>query len=110
MTIEDSRSTETVEPLQLPEQLRSAIEAARDESDHLADIPSWLKVQLRDAGAFRLLTPREFGGYEAPWVTAMDVYEEFGRIDASVGWLVWNANFGFLAAYLEPSGVEKLWA
>jgi indole-3-acetate monooxygenase len=110
MTIEDSRWTETAEPRQLPEQLRSAIEAAREESDHLADSPSWLTMQLRDAGALRLLTPHELGGYETPLVIALDIYEGFGRIDASAGWLVWNANFGFLAAYLEPSGVERLWA
>ena len=109
MSINDSQSLEIVEPRQLPEQLRCAIEAARQESDGVADIPAALTRQLLGAGAFRLLTPREFGGYETPLTTALTIYEEFGRIDASVGWLVWNANFGFIAAFLQPSGIETIW-
>ncbi len=110
MTINEVPLRETVEPRQLAEQLRPAIEAAREESDRCADIPASLTTQLKDAGALRLFTPRELGGSETPLVTALEVYEEFGRIDASVGWLVWNANWGFLAAFLEPSGFEKVWA
>jgi alkylation response protein AidB-like acyl-CoA dehydrogenase len=37
------------------------------------------------------------------------VYEELGRIDASVAWVVWNANFGFMGALLEEAGTARIW-
>jgi alkylation response protein AidB-like acyl-CoA dehydrogenase len=83
--------------------------AAADEIESSADIPEKLYEELREAGAFRLLTPREYGGFEVPLTTVMKVYEEFGRIDASVAWIVWNANFGFMAALLPETGAARLW-
>jgi indole-3-acetate monooxygenase len=76
----------------LAARLKPAIEAFAGELGQCDDLPRDLLAELRDAGAFRLLTPRELGGHEAPLPTALRVYEEFGRVDASVGWIVWNAN------------------
>ncbi|MCW2650478.1 MAG: acyl-CoA dehydrogenase protein [Mycobacterium sp.] len=101
---------ELVDPLQLPSLLQPSIEAASDEFDVLGDIPDALRVELRDVGAFRLLTPREFGGSETPLTDVLRIYEGFGRIDASIGWLVWNANFGFVGALLSQSGAAQIWA
>ncbi|WP_438306730.1 acyl-CoA dehydrogenase family protein (plasmid) [Streptomyces sp. HUAS TT11] len=98
-----------VEPLRLPDLLRPTIEAAIDESDRRADISEELYGALRDAGAFRLLTPRVLGGSQTPLTTVLKVYEEFGRIDASVAWLVWNANFGFVGALLDESATGQIW-
>ncbi|WP_329460573.1 acyl-CoA dehydrogenase family protein [Streptomyces sp. NBC_01497] len=97
------------DPLNLPTQLRPAIEAAADEIDRTSEIPADLYETLRDAGAFSLLTPRELGGFEVTQPQSMTIYEELGRIDASVAWVVWNANFGFLGALLQESGVARLW-
>jgi alkylation response protein AidB-like acyl-CoA dehydrogenase len=74
------------------------------------DLPEDLVRELRDSGAFRLLTPRELGGFEAPLETVLKVYEAFGRLDASVGWMVWNANWGFLGALLDDAGKARIWA
>jgi alkylation response protein AidB-like acyl-CoA dehydrogenase len=93
----------------LPESLRPAITAAAAYSERQGDIPTDLRDRLRDAGAFRLLTPVELGGWEAPLTTVLDVYERFGHIDASVGLLVWNANFGFIGALLDPAGTTQIW-
>ena len=95
--------------LELPETLRESIEAGAAEADRLGDISAGLHDELRQSGAFRLLTPREFGGSETPLPTALQVYERFGRIDGSVGLLVWNANFGFVGAALPMAGVERIW-
>jgi hypothetical protein len=89
----------SVDALELPSLLRPSIEAAIDESEIRGDIPATLHAELRDAGAFRLLTPREFGGSETPLTDVLRIYERFGRIDASVGLLVWNANYGFIGAF-----------
>jgi indole-3-acetate monooxygenase len=91
------------------EALSPAITASAAEAEQRGGISLALRDELRDAGAFRLLTPRELGGWEAPLTTALDVYEQFGYIDASVGLLVWNANFGFIGAVLDPAGIEEIW-
>jgi alkylation response protein AidB-like acyl-CoA dehydrogenase len=110
MIAENPLSTPLVDVRQLPQQLRPMIEVGVDEADRLADISTQLSDQLRAAGAFRLITPRELGGSEVPLATALDVYEGFARVDVSVALRVWNANFGFMGAFLPASGVEKLWA
>ena len=99
--------SDTVEGL--PAQLAPSIRAAAEEMDEKFDIPEGLRDELREAGAFRLLTPRELGGSETPLTTTMAVYEQLGRIDASVAWVVWNANFGFVGALMDESGVARVW-
>jgi alkylation response protein AidB-like acyl-CoA dehydrogenase len=98
-----------LDPVALPESLRSAITAAAACSEQQGNIPTELRDALRVGGAFRLLTPSELGGWEASLPTVLDIYERFGYIDASVGLLVWNANFGFVGAMFEPAGVAQIW-
>lgn len=95
--------------LEVPETLRESIEASAAEADRIGDISDSLHDALRESGAFRLLTPREFGGSETPLPTTLSVYERFGRIDGSVGLLVWNANFGFIGAMLADAGADLIW-
>jgi alkylation response protein AidB-like acyl-CoA dehydrogenase len=99
----------TISPLDLPSVLATSISEAAEHMDSARDIPATLLSDLRNAGAFSLLTPRELGGFEAPLTTVLKVYEGFGRLDASVAWIVWNSNFGFLAALLSDDGVERIW-
>ncbi|GAB3734997.1 acyl-CoA dehydrogenase [Amycolatopsis oliviviridis] len=95
--------------LALPNLLKEAIESARDEAGELGRLPGHLVAELRDAGAFSLFTPAEYGGLEVSLTTALTVYERLGRIDTSVAWVVWNANFGFTAAMLGEAGAAKVW-
>src|SRR6202045_977007 len=104
-----SRRPASVDPLELPSLLRPSIVAAIAESEIRGDIPATLHAELRDAGAFRLLAPREFGGSETPLTDVLRIYENFGRIDASVGLLVWNANDGLMGALLSASGAAQIW-
>jgi alkylation response protein AidB-like acyl-CoA dehydrogenase len=98
-----------IDPVRLPALLKPVIEAERDRSDEIRKATPTLVGALRSAGAFRLLSPQELGGFELPLASALGIYEEFGRIDASTGLLVWNANFGLCAAYLPEAGVDRIW-
>lgn len=99
----------TADPSELPTLLERTVRAAARKADSMADLPDDLFRELRDTGAFSLLTPRELGGHEAPLTTVLDVYERLGRLDASVAWVVWNANWGFLGALLDERGTARIW-
>jgi alkylation response protein AidB-like acyl-CoA dehydrogenase len=95
--------------LELPALLAPSISAAVEQMDAISDLPAALVAELREAGAFRMLTPKELGGSEVSLTTALTVYERLGRLDASVAWTVWNANFGFVGAMLPESGAQRIW-
>jgi alkylation response protein AidB-like acyl-CoA dehydrogenase len=103
------RSVDEKRALDLPATLRGAIEDAADEAEKLGRLPDQLVEELRASGALGLFTPREYGGLEVSLSTALTVYEELARIDASVAWVVWNANFGFSAAMLSEAGAAQVW-
>ncbi len=109
MSIRSSAPQAGQDPLDLPDDLRPVVTSAADEIEDLGKLPEQLVGQLRDSGAFRLLTPREQGGAETSLTTALQVYEKFGQMDTAVGWNVWNHNFGFIAALLGESGVKQIW-
>jgi len=92
----------------LADRLGPSIKAAAD-SEAYSEIPVALIAELRDAGAFGLFKPRELGGSETTLPIALEVYDELARLDASVAWMVWNANFGFIAALLGHEGIHLLW-
>ncbi|SFT22781.1 acyl-CoA dehydrogenase family protein [Streptomyces sp. ok210] len=103
-------STNESSLLELPALLAPSISAAVSHMESSRALPEKLLHELRDHGALRMLTPREFGGLETPLETVLKVYEAFGRIDASVAWTVWNANWGFLGALLDRAGSDQIWA
>jgi indole-3-acetate monooxygenase len=98
-----------LDPDDLAAQLAPSILACAEEADRRRDIPEDLLGKIRASGALRLLTPRELGGLEVPPTTALKVYEALGRVDASVAWIVWNANWGFIGALLDEPGRARLW-
>lgn len=97
------------DPRSIAESVRSAIEEARSEAESTRRLPAPLLAVLRAAGAFRLLTPQELGGFEADLPTMLQALEAFARIDGSVAWNVWNGNIGFSAALFEPPGISAVW-
>ena len=94
---------------ELPAALREIIEQHRDQADADRRLPSELTEALRAAGAFRLLTPRTNGGFEASLADAARLYEAFGYIDAPVAWNIWNGNCGFAAALLGDRAIDEIW-
>jgi alkylation response protein AidB-like acyl-CoA dehydrogenase len=94
---------------ELPERLRPAIEKYRDAAEAQGRISPELVGELRDQGAFRLFTPAELGGHEAPTATVLDFYTKVARIDGPTAWLLWNLNLGFIAGWLPEEATERIW-
>ncbi|MEV4347695.1 acyl-CoA dehydrogenase family protein [Actinoplanes sp. NPDC049596] len=95
---------------ELPELLRPAIEKYRDEAEERGRVAGELVDELRERGAFGLLTPPERGGFGAPVAEALDFYARVARIDGPTAWLLWNFNLGFVAGWLPDEAIERIWA
>lgn len=98
------------DPAALVARIAGAVRKHRAAMERDRRLPPPLLEALREAGAFRLLTPREQGGWEVPLRTALVAFEALGALDAAVAWNVWNGNMGFSAAMLPPSGVRAIWS
>lgn len=65
---------------------------ARDETEALRQLPEPIVEALVQSQLFRLAVPARHGGLELHPVEALRVYEELGKAEASVAWLVWNSS------------------
>lgn len=89
--------------------LRELIESEADETERGATMTAPVVDALVDAGLFRLLVPRAFGGLEASPAAIIDVCEELAFADGSVGWaFAQNTTVMAYAAYLEPEYARPL--
>lgn len=52
------------------------------------DLPDAVITALIDAGMFRMVAPKRFGGYQADMRTVTEVVEVLGAADASAAWVV----------------------
>jgi alkylation response protein AidB-like acyl-CoA dehydrogenase len=86
------------------------IEAAAPETERAGRLPKELMTKLHEAGLFRLLLPRDFGGAEVPLPVFFQIVEALARHDASTAWCVGQNNgCTTLAAYLDPKVVDAIW-
>jgi alkylation response protein AidB-like acyl-CoA dehydrogenase len=69
-------------------------------------IPPELAAALYDAGVFKAMLPREFGGLEAEPVEWLRMIEELARINASVGWMAFIQS-GVGLTFLDPERFER---
>ncbi|HKT01480.1 MAG TPA: acyl-CoA dehydrogenase family protein [Rugosimonospora sp.] len=66
---------------------------------------------VTDAGLFRLMTPRRFGGYEADMRTYLDVTAEVGRGCCATAWIVGVVNAGnFIVSLFPEQAQREVWA
>ncbi|XVQ06443.1 acyl-CoA dehydrogenase family protein [Spirillospora sp. CA-255316] len=82
-------------------------EHAAQGSDARQVTPEVVKA-LEEAGLFRLLVPKRYGGHEASIRTVMDVTAEVARGDGSTGWIVGLVNLatGFTSTFSEQAQEE----
>lgn len=76
----------TFEPRATAAGLADIIRAHADAGEQERRLSRPVVEALTEAGIFRLLTPRAFGGLEVDPATACRAVEELSRIDGSTGW------------------------
>jgi resorcinol 4-hydroxylase (FADH2) len=67
--------------------LAPGLRARAQEAEQARTVPAASIAEIRDAGLFRILQPRAFGGYELSFRTAFDVQREIGAGCASTAWV-----------------------
>ncbi len=98
-----------VDPRSIIAACAEAVAEHRGAAQQARRLPEPLVQTLRDARAFDLMTPVEYGGLELSLAEACGVLDGFGRLDGSVAWTVWNGNMGFSAALLGEAGAQRIW-
>jgi alkylation response protein AidB-like acyl-CoA dehydrogenase len=110
--IEDSTLPADVEAHPLVREIvamRPFLREMRAENDAIQRIPDPLLARLRDAGFYRMVLPRRFGGLQLDPITFTRVIERACQGLGSVGWnLAINAASHLLMLTLPDEGVEEL--
>lgn len=72
---------------QFIESLRPRLSAITTQMDAGRRLPTPLVEEMRQAGLFKLLAPRDLGGAEMDPIEASRIVEDLSRLDGSLGWL-----------------------
>ncbi len=72
-----SRATDRLLPL---------VESEADEAEEQYHQTDRLVAEIRRIGLYTLITPKALGGFELPFVEAMELVEKVSRADGSAGW------------------------
>jgi alkylation response protein AidB-like acyl-CoA dehydrogenase len=95
--------------LQSVRDLRPLIEAEAAQIERDRRITPRVIAALREAGVYRMIVPRAYGGSELKLTEFASVTEELAKADASTAWTVGqNSGIGRVAAYLPPEGAQEI--
>jgi indole-3-acetate monooxygenase len=73
-------------------------------------LPGEVVTRLREAGMFRLMMPREWGGPEMCPAEQVEVSEELAKANASAAWCVMiGCDSGFFAGFLEDGAAREIY-
>jgi indole-3-acetate monooxygenase len=86
------------------------LRSAAERIDATNELPPDVLDAMFDAGMFKLLLPRAFGGYELKPLDFIQCVEAIAEGDASVAWCM-NQGSGcsMAAAYMEPDVAREIW-
>jgi alkylation response protein AidB-like acyl-CoA dehydrogenase len=86
------------------------LQAAADRIDAKNELPPDVLDAMFDAGMFKLLLPRAYGGYELKPIDFIQCVEAIAQGDASVAWCM-NQGSGcsMASAYMEPDVAREIW-
>jgi alkylation response protein AidB-like acyl-CoA dehydrogenase len=91
--------------------LQPIVRAYQEETERNVRIPPPLVEQLRSAGVYRMVIPRELGGLQVDLLTYLRAAEMMAEADGSVGWNLGNNAVGQLISLSLPDeGVREIYA
>ncbi|MCA8890566.1 MAG: acyl-CoA dehydrogenase family protein [Hyphomonas sp.] len=103
------QKTDTPDPVASAKALLPELAERANEMDEVRRLPADLARKMAEAGVFRLVTPRRFGGLEASPRTFVETVETLSTANASAGWCCMIANTSALnAAYMAPEEAEAI--
>jgi alkylation response protein AidB-like acyl-CoA dehydrogenase len=109
---DESRLPEDIDaepPVQAAAALRPALRRYREEIEREQRLPRALVEQLREAGLYRMVIPRELGGLQADPLTYLRAVEFLAEGCGSVGWNLANNGIGQLVTLgLPDEGVREI--
>jgi 3-hydroxy-9,10-secoandrosta-1,3,5(10)-triene-9,17-dione monooxygenase len=80
------------------------------ETEELRRLAPDVERALHDAGSFRIIQPRRYGGAELPYVSLIDIGDILARADASVAWNVSNlASHHWMLAMWPTAAQDAIW-
>ena len=90
--------------------LAPMLQAAAAEIERQRRLPQALVDAMLEAGLFRMLLPRDYGGGETDPLSFVQVLEEIARHDASTAWCLGQTSVcAMAAAYLPPESARAIW-
>ena len=79
------------------------------EIDATRKLPPDVVERLREAGMFRLMMPKEWGGPELRPSQQVEIIEELAKANASAAWCVMiGCDSGFFVGYMEESAAREI--
>lgn len=100
-----------MKPLDHLTPLLPELAARAAEMEEVRRLPADLAAKLAATGAFRMVTPKAFGGLELSPREIVEVTEAAARANASAGWCVMIAATTALnAAYMAPDYAREVYA
>lgn len=90
--------------------LAPGFRARAPEAERARTVPALSIAEVREAGIFRILQPKRFGGYEMAFRTAFDVTRELAAGCASTGWVAGLAIYtNWMLALFPVQAQRELW-
>lgn len=91
------------------ERLKPLIQEHADEGERARRLPMPVVEAMREAGLFRVLSPKSLGGMELAPSVQFDLVEEVSRIDGSTGWCLFIGGGGVtLGRFLADEAAEEV--
>ncbi len=86
------------------------IVASREDIEKERRLPLTVVEALKQAGAFRMTMPREWGGAEIDPLSQLRIVEMLSAADASVGWCVMiGCDSGYLSGFLDQRVAREMY-
>jgi alkylation response protein AidB-like acyl-CoA dehydrogenase len=90
--------------------LAPKIRAAAAETEAARRLPPQIVAALKDAGVFRMVMPREWGGPELDPLMQLRVIEALARADGAAGWCAMiNSDGGYFTAFIDQDEARAMY-